>query len=93
MCDNALMHHFAMWPQIIRLLKAQGFSQRKLAEKAGVDQSTICRIADGSLPEPRYSAAVALIDLAGGADRLATEHGIHVARPAAAPNAGEVAHA
>lgn len=87
------MHHFAMWPQIIRLLKAQGFSQRKLAEKAGVDQSTICRIADGSLPEPRYSAAVALIDLAGGADRLATEHGIHVARPAAAPNAGEVAHA
>lgn len=28
-----------------------------------------------------------------GADRLATEHGIHVARPAGAPNAGEVAHA
>lgn len=93
MCDNALMHHIAMWPQIIRLLKAQGFSQRKLAEKAGVDQSTICRIADGSLPEPRYSAAVALIELAGGAERLALVHGIQVARPADSPNAGEVSHA
>lgn len=82
-----------MWPQIIRLLKEQGFSQRKLAEKAGVDQSTICRIADGSLPEPRYSAAVVLIDLAGGAERLATDHGIDVAQPANAPTAQGVVHA
>lgn len=93
MCDNALMHHFAMWPQIIRLLQSQGFSQRKLAEKAGVDQSTICRIADGSLPEPRYSAGIALIDLAGGPERLAAEHGIKVADPGSAAPAQEVAHA
>lgn len=84
-----------MWPQIIRLLKAQGFSQRKLAESAGVDQSTICRIADGRLTDPRYSVAVALIDLAGGAERLAAEHGIQVAQvvPAAAIQGQGMAHA
>ncbi len=91
------MHHLPMWPQIIRLLKSQGFSQRKLAERAGVDQSTICRIADGSIPEPRYSAAVSLIELAGGSERLAAEHGIHVTpvapELAATANAGEVANA
>lgn len=80
-CD-ALMHHcdvcFAalrMWQKIIKLLKDAGFSQQMLAEKAGVDQSTICRIGDGRAPEPRYSVGVTLIELAGGEDGL-RQHGI-----------------
>ena len=81
-----------MWPQIIRLLKAKGFSQRKLAEAAGVDQSTICRIAEGALPEPRYSAGIALIELAGGAEALAEEYGIQVVAQLPA-HTQEVSHA
>lgn len=64
-----------MWPQILRLLQSNGYSQSKLAELVGVDQSTICRLADGRAPEPRYSVGEALIDLAGGRLALA-EQGI-----------------
>lgn len=86
MRSNALMHHFAMWPQIIRLLLSKGFSQRELAEKVRVDQSTISRLSEGRLPEPRYGAAMTLIELAGGAEHLALEHGIHVlSKPALTP--------
>jgi predicted transcriptional regulator len=67
-----------MWPQIIRLLKSVGLSQRALAERVGVDQSTICRLADGRAPEPRFSVGLALIELAGGPEKLASEHGILV---------------
>jgi transcriptional regulator with XRE-family HTH domain len=64
-----------MWPQIIKLLQSQGMSQAKVADRVGVDQSTICRLADGRSPEPRYSVGEALIALAGGRESLA-EHGI-----------------
>lgn len=64
-----------MWPQILRLLQSCGYSQSKLAELVGVDQSTICRLADGRAPEPRYSVGEALIALAGGRSALA-HHGI-----------------
>lgn len=74
---NALMHHHDLWPKVILALRGKGLSQRDLAERAGVDQSTICRIAAGR-GEPRFSAAMALIELAGGADALAREHGIAV---------------
>lgn len=69
-----------MWPQIIKLLQSQGLSQAKVAERVGVDQSTICRLADGRSPEPRYSVAEALIHLAGGREFLA-QSGIAVATP------------
>jgi len=55
-----------MWPKIIELLKSQGFSQKALAELVGVDQSTICRLEAGRGPEPRFSAGMKLIELAGG---------------------------
>lgn len=72
---NALMHHHDLWPKVILALRGKGFSQRELAERAGVDQSTICRIAAGK-GEPRFSAAVALIELAGGLAVLAQEYGV-----------------
>lgn len=62
-----------MWPQIIKLLQTQGMSQAKVADRVGVDQSTICRLADGRSPEPRYSVGEALIDLAGGREVLAQQ--------------------
>ena len=67
-----------MWPKIIQLLQTQGFSQAKLAELVGLDQSTICRLGDGRAPEPRYSAGEALIELAGGREALLQQHGISV---------------
>ncbi len=68
-----------MWPDIIRLLLAKGLSQKGLADKVGVNQSTICRLADGEGPEPRYSVGAKLIELAGGCDALAELHGPDVA--------------
>ncbi|WP_372826511.1 helix-turn-helix domain-containing protein [Polaromonas sp.] len=75
---NATLHQI-MWPEIIQLLKSRGYSQKRLAKATGVDQSTICRLGDGRAPEPRYSAGAALIELAGGAEALASAHGIDVA--------------
>ncbi len=70
------MHQAHMWKKIIHLLISQGYSQRQLAEVTGVDQSTISRIAEGRLSNPRYSVGHALIELAGGSDALAAKHGI-----------------
>lgn len=67
-----------MWPQIIKLLKESGFSQQTLAERVGVDQSTICRLGDGRAPEPRYSVGTRLIEMAGGCDVLKVKYGIDV---------------
>jgi predicted transcriptional regulator len=67
-----------MWTQIIQLLKSVGLSQQALAERVGVDQSTICRLADGRAPEPRFSVGLALIEMAGGAEKLERVHGIRV---------------
>lgn len=80
-----VLMHCRMWPKIIELLKTQGFSQKALAERVGVDQSTICRLADGAAPEPRFSVGQALIDLAGGPEAL-RRHGLQlptIGKPAA----------
>lgn len=66
-----------MWADIINLLLAAGHSQKALADKVGVNQSTICRLVDGEGPEPRWSVGAALIAMAGGAEQLA-QHGIDV---------------
>lgn len=57
-----------MWQQIIKILKARGFSQKALAERVGVDQSTICRLSEGLGPEPRFNVGLKLIRLAGGTE-------------------------
>lgn len=57
-----------MWQQIIKILKERGFSQKALAERVGVDQSTICRLSEGLGPEPRFNVGLKLIHLAGGAE-------------------------
>ena len=59
------------WMNIIRVLQSAGYSQKALAEKVGVNQSTICRLADGEGPEPRWSVGSVLIELAGGRAALA----------------------
>jgi DNA-binding XRE family transcriptional regulator len=69
----------SMWPDIIRSLLTNGLSQKALADKVGVNQSTICRLADGEGPEPRWSVGAKLIDLAGGPEALAQQHGLDVA--------------
>lgn len=87
-----------IWPQIIRVLKAHGFSQYTLAERVGVDQSTICRLGDGRAPEPRYSVGRALISLAGGDEVLRLRYGICIPvqlppAPVATETVAGVAHA
>lgn len=79
-----------MWPQIIRLLQSQGMSQAKMAERVGVDQSTICRLADGRSPEPRYSVGEALIALAGGRECLAEQGIVATTNPSTEPAAAGV---
>lgn len=59
-----------MWPKIIQVLKERGFSQKAIADRAGVDQSTICRLAIGSSPEPRFAAGQAMIEMLGGPAEL-----------------------
>lgn len=64
------MHYANLWPLLIQHLRALGFSQDDLAKRAGVDQSTISRMAKGSA-EQRFSVGQALIELAGGQDECA----------------------
>lgn len=62
-----------MWPKIIELIQTKGLTQKAIAQRVGVDQSTICRLSDGRAPEPRFSVGRALIDLAGGLETLRLE--------------------
>lgn len=62
-----------MWPKIIELIQSKGLTQKAIAQRVGVDQSTICRLSDGRAPEPRFSVGQALIELAGGANELRIE--------------------
>jgi len=79
-----------MWPQIIKLLQSQGMSQAKVADRVGVDQSTICRLADCTSPEPRYSVGEALISLAGGREALAQQGIVATTNPTTEPAAAGV---
>ena len=56
------MHHIN-WRDVVHEITSKGLSQYDIARFAGVDQSTICRIADGRAPEPRYGVAVKLLEL------------------------------
>jgi hypothetical protein len=80
-----------MWREIIRILNAAGHTQRALAAYAGVGQSSICRLADGRTRDPRFSTGLALVDLAGGPERLASEFGIEVRAGRAPPGAVAIA--
>ena len=73
----------AMWKNLIQHLTLKGFSQYAMAKAAGVDQSTISRLAAGQ-GEPRYSVGMALIVLGGGFDALKSE-GVDVAAPVPDP--------
>lgn len=54
------------WPQLVRQLLDGGRSQRDLAEAIGVDQATICRLANGQLADVRFEVGAKLLRLAGG---------------------------
>lgn len=83
------------WSQLVLSIQAAGWSQPQIAAACNCAQSTISDIAAGRTKDPRFSIGKALIDLAGGADRLAEEHGIQVAQalPPTAPAGQGVAHA
>lgn len=72
-----------MWKNLIQHLASKGFSQYAMAKAAGVDQSTISRLAAGQ-GEPRYSVGMALIHLGGGFDALKGD-GIEISVPMADP--------
>jgi predicted transcriptional regulator len=78
-----------MWKNLIQHLADQGVSQYAMAKAAGVNQSTICRLAAGD-GEPRYSVAMALIALGGGVDELRTK-GLIVTPAANDTNAAQAA--
>lgn len=50
------------WGDVIEQLKRKGFTQKSLAVRVGVDQSTICRIGAGEC-EPRFSVGSQLLAL------------------------------
>jgi transcriptional regulator with XRE-family HTH domain len=52
-----------MWSEVIKSLRSRGLSQRAIAVRVGVDQSTISRLEDGRITDPRHSLACALLDL------------------------------
>jgi len=60
------------WKHLILHLSSKGVTQYAMAKAAGVDQSTICRLAGGR-HEPRFGVGMALIKLGGGVDALRAE--------------------
>lgn len=76
-----------MWKQLIQHLGRKGLSQSAMAKAAGVDQSTISRLAAGQT-EPRYNVGVALIELGGGLDELRSS-GVDIVVPSV--DGGQVA--
>jgi len=61
-----------IWKDLIQHLTRKGETQYTMAKAAGVDQSTICRLAGGR-HEPRFGVGMALIKLGGGVDALRLE--------------------
>lgn len=61
-----MMHEYIGWAALLRLLKAEGHSQRWIAEQVGVDQATISRLASGATKSLSFEAGERLLRLAGG---------------------------
>lgn len=57
------MHKSIKWSEVVGLIQKSGRSQQQIASQVGVDQSTVCRLADGRAPEPRYSVGEKLLAL------------------------------
>ncbi|MDO8903987.1 helix-turn-helix domain-containing protein [Hydrogenophaga sp.] len=57
------MHKSIKWSEVVGLIQKSGRSQQQIASHVGVDQSTVCRLADGRAPEPRYSVGEKLLAL------------------------------
>lgn len=54
------------WPAVLAHIARSGLSnQSALARAAGIDQSTVSRIASGEVKDPRASVAFRLLLLAG----------------------------
>lgn len=53
----AVMHNYAMLEQ---LRKQQGLTQEQLAEKSGVDQTTISRLERGDIKRPRWEVVASI---------------------------------
>lgn len=71
-------HIKPIWPEVIGVLLASGFTHNGLARAIGTQQSTISRLYAGKVGDPGFVIGAALIDLAGGADALMSQHGLDV---------------
>ncbi|WP_062390890.1 helix-turn-helix domain-containing protein [Pseudomonas abietaniphila] len=49
--------------QKVEAIRASGLSYAEIAERCSVDTSTIFRIRQGSIADPRYSVGLAIDDL------------------------------
>jgi transcriptional regulator with XRE-family HTH domain len=65
--------HAPNWQLLLAELKKRGWRQVQIAERAGVVQATVSKLARGSIREPAYSVGAALLDLHRGDDCAAVE--------------------
>lgn len=56
------------WGCLIAQLRARGYTQKALAQRVGVNQATMCRLAEGRAPDPRFGVGVALLAIAAAED-------------------------
>ncbi|MCG5031690.1 helix-turn-helix domain-containing protein [Mesosutterella sp. OilRF-GAM-744-9] len=49
--------------EAIKELTKRGLTQKRIAALTGVNQSTLSRIATGEISDPKYSAAVRILNL------------------------------
>ena len=52
------------WQLLTSLLKGAGLTQKEINRATGVSVSTIAHLSAGSMPEPRFSDGVKLVDCA-----------------------------
>lgn len=56
------------WPELLKDLRARGWTQVRLAERLGLAQSTLSELSQGKT-EPRYSNGAALVALHSSGER------------------------